>query len=68
MASARRTNGSTVELRGMRTTSRVGAFIALGAGVGVAIGADSHHIALGLALGVAAGLALGTLFDRQLSK
>jgi hypothetical protein len=46
-------------------SSRVGAFIALRAGVGVAIGAGSHHVVQGLVLGVAFGLAIGMIVDRR---
>lgn len=45
--------------------SRLGLFIALGAAVGVAIGAGSHHEGTGLALGVAFGVAIGALVDRR---
>lgn len=47
-------------------TSRLGAFIALGAGIGVAIGAGAHRIGEGLALGTALGVAIGAIADRRL--
>lgn len=40
----------------MRDQRRLGMFIALGAAVGVAIGAGTHRIASGLALGTAFGV------------
>lgn len=48
-----------------RRPYNLGVFVALGAGIGVALGAGSHHIAQGLALGVSFGVAIGALVDRR---
>ena len=40
-------------------------FVALGAGIGVAIGASTHHMAEYLALGVGIGAALGATVYRR---
>jgi len=44
---------------------RLGVCVALGAGVGVAIGAGFHQIGQGLVFGVAFGVAIGALLDRR---
>jgi hypothetical protein len=43
----------------------VGVWLAVGAGVGVALGAATHRIALGLALGIALGAIVDVLALRR---
>ena len=46
-------------------SNRLGMFIALGAGVGMAVGAGTHNVGQGLALGVAFGVAIGMVAERK---
>jgi TPP-dependent 2-oxoacid decarboxylase len=49
----------------MRDRKLVGAWTAVGVGVGVAIGAATHALALWTAIGVAVGALIGFALDRQ---
>src|ERR1700678_2404334 len=49
----------------MGSRSQLGVFIAVGAAIGVAIGAGTHHMAEYLALGVGIGAALGVAVSRR---
>ena len=48
--------------------SLIGVGIALGAGVGAALGVAFHNIAVGVALGAGLGVALGAILESQNNK
>jgi uncharacterized membrane protein len=44
---------------------RMGAGIAVGAGIGAALGVAMENMGAGLAIGIAMGAGIGTIFSRQ---
>jgi hypothetical protein len=62
------TMGSESKRKKTRAGATFGMWIAIGTGVGMALGAALHNIAIGVALGSGIGVAIGAAMEQQQKK